>query len=210
MVLDPRGTRKRIFDAAVAEFAERGSAGARMERIAARAQANKESIYRYYGTKDELLARVIDQYLDERGDQLLPDTDDLAGYVADSLAHFAEHPEFLRLSAWEALESGDSLDAGSFEHRARRYQQKLDAITAQQASGAVDPSLDPRHLLLVLNSLASYWTLMPQIVRLVLGEDPDDDACRRHQAFIAECVRRIVASPAPAEKPRRSSRHKPS
>lgn len=195
MMFDPNGTQGRIFDAAVAEFAAHGSAGARMDRIATRAAANKESIYRYFGSKDELLRGVLNHYLDERGEELLPTTDDLAAYVADCLGHFAEHPEFLRLSQWEALESGADLDSGTLEHRARYYQQKLNAITAQQRAGNIDPELDPRHVLLVLNSLASYWLLMPQIVRIVLGELPDADARVRHQAFIAECVNRILTPP---------------
>lgn len=194
-MFDANDTRRRIFDAAVAEFAAHGSAGARMDRIATRAAANKESIYRYFGTKEELLRRVLNQYLDERGEELLPTTDDLAAYVADCLAHFAEHPEFLRLSQWEALESGADLDSGTLEHRAHHYQQKLNAITAQQRAGNIDPELDPRHLLLVLNSLASYWLLMPQIVRIVLGELPDAEARVRYQAFVAECVSRLLTPP---------------
>jgi AcrR family transcriptional regulator len=51
----PDRTKRRIFEAAVEEFAEYGSAGARVDRIAAKARANKESIYRYFGTKEELL-----------------------------------------------------------------------------------------------------------------------------------------------------------
>lgn len=197
MTIDPHGTRRRIFTAAVEEFAAYGSAGARIDRIATRAQANKESIYRYYGTKEQLLRRVLDQYLGEHGEELLPDTDDLPRYVADSLAHFAANPEFLRLSGWEGLEFGAELDPTAVENRGRYYQAKLAAITAQQRAGTVDPELDPRHLLLVLNSLASYWLLMPQIVRLVLGEDPDVEARQRHEKFIAECVHRIVAPTSP-------------
>ena len=42
-----------------------------------RPRANKESIYRYFGTKDELLRRVLDRFLDERGEQLLPQSQDI-------------------------------------------------------------------------------------------------------------------------------------
>jgi AcrR family transcriptional regulator len=38
-------TRARLLDAAYAEFSERGLAGARVERIAAVASANKQAIY---------------------------------------------------------------------------------------------------------------------------------------------------------------------
>ena len=60
---EPRTTRQRIFEAAVEEFATHGNAGARVDRIADKAQANKEAIYRYFGTKEELLRRVLDRYV---------------------------------------------------------------------------------------------------------------------------------------------------
>ena len=80
MASDPEGTRQRIFDAAVEEFAAHGNAGARVDRIAEKARANKESIYRYFGTKDELLQRVLDRFLDERGEQFLPQSRDMDDY----------------------------------------------------------------------------------------------------------------------------------
>lgn len=195
MPLDPESTRQRIFAAAVEEFAAHGSAGARIDRIATKARANKESIYRYYGTKDELLRRVLDRFLDERGEELLPKTDDLAQYIGDSLGHFAAHPEYVRLTLWEGLELGSDLDPDAVQHRRAHFEDKLDAITAQQRAGHIDPDLDPRHLLLALQGLANYWLAMPQVVRLVLGEEPDADALARHQEFIAECARRILKQP---------------
>ncbi|MDN3247398.1 helix-turn-helix domain-containing protein, partial [Streptomyces sp. ZSW22] len=55
---DPEATKARIFEAAVAEFARHGIAGARIDRIAAEAKANKQLIYAYYGNKAELFASV--------------------------------------------------------------------------------------------------------------------------------------------------------
>ena len=48
-------TKRRLLDAATAEFAERGFAGARIDRIAERAGTNKRMIYAYFGDKDQLL-----------------------------------------------------------------------------------------------------------------------------------------------------------
>ena len=191
---DPESTRQRIFEAAVEEFAEHGSAGARVDRIAAKARANKESIYRYFGTKDELLRRVIDQYLDERGEQMLPQTKQLDEYAKDQLRFHVEHPEFLRMSQWEALEFGGDVDASSLEHRREHYADKLKAVAEQQREGAVDPELDPRHLLAVIFGMANYWKAMPQMIRLLFGEDVSDTDLARHEEFIGECVRRIIAA----------------
>ena len=44
-------TRRKILDAAVDEFAARGYAGARVDRIAASAGANKRMIYHHFGNK---------------------------------------------------------------------------------------------------------------------------------------------------------------
>jgi AcrR family transcriptional regulator len=182
---DPEGTRQRIFDAAVEEFAAHGNAGARVDRIAEKARANKESIYRYFGTKDELLRRVLDRFLDERGEQLLPQSRDLDAYAAGLFGYFAAHPEFLRLSLWEGLEFGAAPDGSTVEHRRRHYQDKLAAITEQQRAGTIDPDL----------GVANYWHVLPQVVRIIFGEEPDRATLERHERFVAEAVRRIVAAP---------------
>ncbi|MEV5989589.1 TetR/AcrR family transcriptional regulator [Streptomyces sp. NPDC052051] len=51
-------TRRQIFTAATAEFAEHGLSGAKVDRIAAAAQANKQAIYLYYRNKEKLFAAV--------------------------------------------------------------------------------------------------------------------------------------------------------
>lgn len=52
-------TKKRILDAAAAEFAERGYDGARVDGIAKRAAVNKALIYYYYKNKEDLLALLL-------------------------------------------------------------------------------------------------------------------------------------------------------
>lgn len=192
MAPDPESTRQRIFDAAIEEFAAHGNAGARVDRIAEKARANKESIYRYFGTKDELLRRVLDRFLDERGEQLLPQSQDVDAYAAGLFRYFAAHPEFLRLSLWEGLELDAQPDAHAMDHRRRHYQEKLRSIAEQQDAGTIDPELDPRHLLVTILGIADYWHVLPQLVRVIFGTEPDAGTLDRHEEFVAECVRRIV------------------
>ena len=59
MPRDPEATRRRIFDAAAGEFARHGIAGARIDRIARSARANKQLIYAYFGGKQDLFDRVV-------------------------------------------------------------------------------------------------------------------------------------------------------
>jgi AcrR family transcriptional regulator len=190
---DPESTKRRIFEAAVEEFAEHGSAGARVDRIAAKARANKESIYRYFGTKEELLRRVIDQYIDELGEQMLPKTTDLAGYADDLSRFHVEHPEFLRMSLWEALEYDGELDADSLERRRQHYADKLVAVEQQQRDGSIDPELDPRLLLAVMFGMVNYWFTLPQRVKMLFGGEVTDADLDAYREFTGECIRRIIA-----------------
>jgi AcrR family transcriptional regulator len=192
---DPESTKSRIFDAAVEEFAEHGSAGARVDRIAAKARANKESIYRYFGTKDELLRRVIDQYLDERGEQMEPQSRELPAYASDLMQFHAENPEYLRMALWEALEFGGVLDPGTMAHRRQHYEEKIASVEEQQRAGLIDPDLDPRHLLAVVFGMANYWSVLPQLLRLLFGREVTEEDLAAHREFVAECVRRIITPP---------------
>jgi AcrR family transcriptional regulator len=67
--------RRAILDAAIAELEERGYAAMTVERIAARAQAGKQTIYRWWPSK----AEVVLEAMLERAEQTiaLPDTGNL-------------------------------------------------------------------------------------------------------------------------------------
>ncbi|MBC9725827.1 TetR family transcriptional regulator [Streptomyces sp. TRM68367] len=202
MAYDPAATRERILTSALQEFAAYGLAGARVDRIALNARANKESIYRYFGNKEQLLDRVLSEYLRTNGDGVSPQADKLDKYVAELFRHHRAHPEFLRLCLWEGLERSDGLTPEALRVRQGHYDDKLAAIRAAQADGSVDPALDPRHLLVVLLGMVNYWFAVPQIVRLVFGEAPDDELFTRHEEFLHECYRRLTAVPGqPDESP---------
>jgi AcrR family transcriptional regulator len=56
---DAEATRRRLLDAAAAEFARLGIAGARVDRIAEAARTNKAQIYHYFGSTDGLFVAVL-------------------------------------------------------------------------------------------------------------------------------------------------------
>src|SRR5436309_15286089 len=57
---DPQGMRIRILEAAKQAFAAYGLAGARVDRIAANAGANKRMLYYHVGNKEELYLALLD------------------------------------------------------------------------------------------------------------------------------------------------------
>lgn len=58
-------TRSRLLDAAAAEFAEKGFAGASLDGIAERAGRTKGAVYSNFDNKADLFIALLDRYLDE-------------------------------------------------------------------------------------------------------------------------------------------------
>lgn len=50
-----------IVDAAISEFQEQGFAGTSMDKIAARAEVSKRTVYNHFASKDELFAEIMQQ-----------------------------------------------------------------------------------------------------------------------------------------------------
>ena len=99
-------TRERILNAAMAEFAAFGVAGARVDRIAKAAGCNKNLIYIYFENKERLFTTVLRKHLARVYDEVPFTPDDLPGYAARIFDFVMAHPDLMRLMAWFGLEQG--------------------------------------------------------------------------------------------------------
>src|SRR5262245_23172184 len=66
---DPEGMRLRILEAAKQEFSAHGLAGARVDRIAAKAGANKRMLYYHVGNKEDLYLTVLEGAYEKRSEE---------------------------------------------------------------------------------------------------------------------------------------------
>ena len=107
---DPDRTRGAILDAATVEFAKYGLGGARVDRIAAAAGANKRMLYYYFGDKERLFLAVLESaYARIRNAEQQLSLLDVA--PAESVRRLIEftwnyyvtHPEFMTLLNSENL-----------------------------------------------------------------------------------------------------------
>ncbi len=113
---DPEKNRERILAAAIEEFARYGLGGARVDRIAARAGANKRMLYYYYGNKEDLFLAVLEsRYAHIRRAELglrlgaLDPDEGIRRLVAFTWNYYLKHPEFLTLLNSENLHRGRHL-----------------------------------------------------------------------------------------------------
>ena len=107
---NPALTKRDILVAAREEFCEFGLDGARVDRIAGRANANKRLLYHYFGNKEALYSAVLlDAYreirLGERALHLheLSPVEAMRKLVGFTFDHFRANPWFIRLLATENI-----------------------------------------------------------------------------------------------------------
>jgi AcrR family transcriptional regulator len=189
MARDSDATRARLISAATTEFAEYGIAGARVDRIAAGASANKAQIYHYFGSKDQLFDAVWAVMLQRFFADSPVIADDLPGYAAHLIDVYARQPEVGRLIAWHRLERGDGSALGFPGETMHR---QIAAIAAAQAAGTVSPELPAPVLFTLVLTIASMWHNLSPTLLAVIGID---DHARR-KAIVCDAVARLITTPA--------------
>jgi TetR/AcrR family transcriptional regulator len=108
----------RILAAAAAEFAERGFAGARVDRIARRARINKAMLYYHFGSKERLYRTLLHGMFTNAADRLLAIAAEPIGaaekidrVIAGLAQVIREHPILPAIMMREVADGGRHLDA---------------------------------------------------------------------------------------------------
>ncbi len=190
MAWDTERTRQLLLDAAIDEFSAHGFAGARIERISARAGVNRERAYSYFGSKRGLFEAALTARLLCAFDAIPVDGEGpeavgrLAGaYFDASLAD----PSLARLVYWESLELAEPVDP---VHRAYRAASTTERV-AEVAGGI--PVEDAAQLLLTIVTLCHSWLVATNLGRIIAG---DAAAHARRRASIVRVAELVAADAA--------------
>lgn len=191
---DTEGTRRRLLDAATAEFAERGRDGTTLTRIAVRSGVNKERVYAYFGDKQALWDLVLTTELEKLADAVRVKgvgLDDIGAFAGATYDFHAANPHLARLLQWEGLQGGPPATA---EPRRAHYRDKVERFATAQAQGTLDDSLGADHLVFAIIALAAWWQTVPQLAEMITATSGDTDAERaRRRDFVVEATRRLAA-----------------
>lgn len=183
MPRDAQATRARILDAAIDEFSEHGLAGARIDRIAEAAAANKRSIYVYFDSKEKLFDAALHHVLTKMIEDVPLTEDDLPDYAGRLFDYHLERPQGFRMNTWRQLERPASgPDAGDM------YFNKVTALAGTRTRHSIFPT----DLVVLINGLAYSWLMSPRDLLRADGSDPDSAArLAQHRAAIVEAARRM-------------------
>lgn len=189
---DAERTRAALLDAALAEFAGKGRAGARVSEIARRAGVDKQLISYYFGGKDGLYRALIERWLETERDFAAPDLalDELvAGYVVEG----ARDRDLARLLLRESID--DDQDAPPDPQQESVPEAVADLRRRQQA-GEIADDLDPAYVFLMLQGAASASVVFPGDVRQATGLDPaSPEFARAYAEQLRRVVRRLAQRP---------------
>jgi TetR/AcrR family transcriptional regulator len=165
-VRNSEASRAKILDAARAEFVTHGLSGARVDRIAERACVNKNLIYHYFQSKEELYLRILEgiySELRERQRDLevrdLPPVEGMRALVAHTFDHFVETPDLIRLMSIENIHYAHYLKQSKVVKSLYiPLLQTLKTLLARgQAEGSFRANVDAIDLYLSISGLAYFY-----------------------------------------------------
>lgn len=181
-----QATKERLLAAAFEEFQLHGLAGARVDRIAERAESNKRLIYVYFGDKEKLFDTVMVRDIEAMIDAVPFDAYNLPGYAVALFDYLEDRPEVLRLFSWRNLERTETSEVEQASYRA-----KVTQIAEAQRAGQLDAKLPAVHMLAFVLGTVSSWAIASPALHLAAGEDAKRD-CQRDS--VREAVARLTVT----------------
>ncbi|HPQ72247.1 MAG TPA: TetR/AcrR family transcriptional regulator [bacterium] len=202
---DLEATRERILTAGRREFSEHGLQGARVDRIALKAKANKYMIYYIFGNKEGLYLACLESLWETK--TILVDEPLLTGPItiehftmltALAMDMFAQNHETARMLLHDLVSGGEHL---------RKLKEKrpelfttfnvLIMLLNQMMEAGTIKKIDPEKAILFLAvHLISFTAVSPQFEILVPRDSDKYESVNDFEswkAFVGEVIRRVLS-----------------
>ena len=199
---DARVTKSLILAAAKSEFARLGLGGARVDMIADRACVNKRMIYHYFGSKEKLFQKVLEEaYLDIRNAEQdlaldhLPPREALETLVRFTWNYYLDNPEFIRLVNSENLHRASHLQQSDrIRAASRRFVDMVRGLLDRGvADGVFRDGIDPVQLNITIAAIGYYYLTNRYTGAILFERDfMDTNALDQRLKFNIDTVMRLV------------------
>lgn len=174
---DPEASRKRLLDAGIKLFSQRGPDGTSVAMIARDAHLNRRMLYHYFGSKDGLYQAIILHAYErlcsvdvEFTQVLLPVEKLLKKMIRAYYEFFAANLWVVRLLAWENLRHGKSareIDITTL--KAPIIEALHIALTRGKKEGRFRRNIDEKQLLISCMALSYFYFSNRHTVSQALG-----------------------------------------
>jgi AcrR family transcriptional regulator len=162
---NPQAVQENILRVARAVFAEHGLSGARVSEIAERTETSKRMIYYYFGDKEGLYLRTLEEaYREVRAKERALDlggvapVEALRRLVAFTFDHHRENPDFIRLVMIENIHQGRYLERSDAIREVNRdaIATLTDIVERGRAAGVFRADVDPLTLHWQISALSFF------------------------------------------------------
>ena len=176
---DPAAARQALISAAVAEFASKGFAGARVDEIAAAAGVNKQLVYHYYDSKQGLYLVALESVYAEIREKehkltlgALEPVEAMTQLVGFSFDYLAQHPEFIALLADENRNHGVHLRASErLQKMHSPFIEMLEATLARGVTaGVFRPDFDAINLYISIAGISYFFFSNNHTLSAIFGK----------------------------------------
>ncbi len=191
---DPQKPEEKILSAAIKEFAEFGLAGARVDRIAVRADVNKAMIYYYFRSKENLYQAIINRYFTRIG-KLLEEKikpEDSPELVFSKLAQsydsvFERHGEFVPIFLREVASGGERVREALIDILMEKgLAAKLRGIIEEGKRKGVFRDIDTKQAIISFVGMNLYYLIMSPLVNSVLDIKDEKKFRRKRQKEVVD------------------------
>jgi AcrR family transcriptional regulator len=199
---DADATRARILKAATTEFARSGFAGARGDRIAARARSSERMLYYYFGSKEGLFRAALESVYGALRDaereleiDLADPKESLERFCRFVWRYYFEHPEFISLVNTENLHQAKHLrKSAALEELVSPVIGRIaELLEHGVAAGVFRNGIDAAELYMIIAAQGYFVLSNRYTLSAVLGRDMTTaDQLEIHWCESAELVRRYV------------------
>ena len=199
---DATATKNRILKAAKKEFSKKGLGGARIDEIALKSKANKRMIYHYFGNKEALFLKTLeDAYADIRSAEQklklieLDPEEALIKLVKFTWDYYLKNPEFITLVNSENLHRARHLKKSKIiEDISNKFISMVGAILDKGvANGQFRSGIDPVQLNITIAAIGYYYLTNRYTGAIVYQRNLDSDAAYRERLnFNIETILRLV------------------
>ncbi len=184
------GSRRRLLDAALLEFSEHGLAGARVDRIAALARANKAMIYYHFTSKESLYKALIAREAEKIGNMLrtaLAESNDpetvLRNVAENYMAFINKENLFVPIVIREMASGGQEIIPALKTVISRRgIQEKMITIIESGKQHGKFRNIDSRQAMISFIGMNLFYLIFSPLVNMIWEIDDEKDFRQRRPA----------------------------
>lgn len=209
---DPERTRRDILEAAIAEFADKGLSGARVDAIAARTRTTKRSIYYYFGSKDGLYIAVLETvYASIRSVERtfcltsLDPVEAMRKLIGFTFDYHNDHPDFSRLVVVENIHHARHLkrSASIRNLNVSVIDDLREVLRHGRRTGQFTRDIDPVDLHMMISAFCFFRMSNRYTFSAIFDWDlTSAEAMAKHKTIIADMILSYLSNPdAPAPLP---------